>query len=199
MIIGVSITMRTAFRDSTQEFSNTFHYDNGGATPSVAEAEKIIDQLVIHLKAMHATSVTFIRARLWSAGGTREQNTMIFQKPLLGQGSQLVGTNIDKERAYLLQWPAGKDRRGRPVRLKKWFHYMCAPSGGNLAASVLDNTAGLSDAERTVLQNHAAKFQPLFVDLIGYQLVSKSGRGVQGDVRAHRYFEHHQLGDQWRT
>lgn len=198
-IVGVSITKRTAFRDAAQEFSNTYHYNSGGANPSMSEAEKIIDHLVVLEKRIHATSVSFVRARLWSAGGTQEQNRMIFQKTLSGTGSLAADSIVDRERAYLMQWPAGRDVRGRPVRLKKWYH-TCAPIGlGAWPAGVLANTAGFSEANRTAAQDAVSSFAPLMVDLIPYALTSKTNREITGPVRCHKYLEHHQLGDQWRT
>lgn len=196
---GVSITKRTAFRDSTQEFANTYHYSYTGLNPSASLAESIIDAIVAIEKPFHSGDVTFVYARLWSSGGTIEQNAMIFEKVLTGVGTSALNASMDKERAILVQWNAGKDIRNRTVRLKKWFH--CCGSFGSVAfaASHLNNTSSLTIAQRGTVQGLVEALNPLVVNGSGMDLVAESGRETDGPAVAHKYLEHHQLGDQWRA
>jgi hypothetical protein len=195
---GVSITKKTAFRDSVQSFSNTYHYWYVGLNPSSSLANDIIDRLVVVEKTLHSSAAQFIYARLWSAGGSPSQNTMIFEKALNTYGTNPFDASIDRERAHLFQWSAGKDSRGRPVRLKKWFHSMGAIAGISVAGGVGANTSGFTEAQRTTLESWAAPLNPLVVNGSGMSLVSATNRGTDGNVRAHKYLEHHQLGDEWR-
>ncbi len=199
-LVGVSITKRVAFRNSTQEFSNIYHYTYVGVNPGAGLAEQIVDELVRVEKLLHASSVSFIRARLWSAGGTIAENTMIFQKALTGTGSVQDQPEMDRERAVLVQWAAGKDRRGRPVRLKKWFH-SCGryESTLNVPVPVLANQDRISAAGRDAVAVTCRSFSPITIGTQQYALCSERGRlteGLQGVT--HPYLEHHQLGDQWR-
>lgn len=197
--VGVSITKRVSFRDSTQEFANTYHYTYVGLNPSQSLAESIIDAIVALEKPIHSAEVSFVFARLWSSGGTIDQNAMIFEKVLTGTGTAATNTNMDRERAVLVQWSAGKDIRNRPVRLKKWFH--CCGAFGNIAfaASHMQNAASLSVGMRDGIASLTAGFNPLIVNGSGMDLVAESGRPTDGPVKAHKFLEHHQLGDQWRA
>lgn len=199
--VGVSITKSVAFRGATQEFSNVYYYDVT-ATPSVASAEAMIDALVTGEKSIHATSVTFVRGRLWSQVGTPAQNEMIAQKNLSGTGARSQETSLDKERAFLFRIRAGVDSRGNPVYLRKWFH-ACGQfvSGQTLATGTLSNSSGFTQAERD-----AQVAQMTWVDNAngagnGATLVAKSGRAPTAGAtwQAHQFLEHHQLGDMWRA
>src|SRR5215213_3988028 len=127
--ISISITKRVPFRDATQEFSNVYVYGSAGLNPSAAAAQSLSDEVVTKEKAFHATSVSFVYARVWSSGGSPSANEMIYEGVLTGTGSTTPNTSMDKERAFLLQWPAGVDSKGRPVKLRKWFH-TCGAFGG---------------------------------------------------------------------
>jgi hypothetical protein len=197
--IGISITKRTAFRDSVQEFSNVYHYESGGAYPDPIAAALLIDELVTFEKSCHATSVTFVQAKCWKAGESKEQNVMIAQKVLTGTGSTSASSGMDKERAYLVQWSAGVDSRGKPVRLKKWFHACGFFAGHTLDSSKLDNTTGFSTADRNAIATKADECKTIG-DSNQWVLAAASGRQMDNAAAAvaHKYLEHHQLGDQWR-
>lgn len=198
--VTISVTKRTAFRDSTQEFSNVYTYGAVGPNPTAADAEDLLDELVAFEKSIHSTAVTFVHGRVWSSGGTQAQNVLIFQKALSGAGSALLsGTPIDKERAFLIQWRAGVDSRGRPVSLKKWFH-TCGLFGtvNAVNTAIAENTAGFTQAQRDQIAGLADGCTRLGT-LEEWGLIADSGRQRDGGPpTAHKYLEHHQLGDQWR-
>lgn len=202
--IGISITKEIAFRDNQQEFSNVYYYGNGaGANPGASDAEALLDALVALEKTFHSTLVSFVHGRLWSAGGTEQQNEMLAEKTLAGTGSTTPDANMDKERAYLMQWPAGVDSRGKEVFLRKWYHSCGVFPGGPspVPGGVLSNATGFTVAQRTAMMGNADDILTLGVaGSPGWSLVSKVGRNVTGPASgdAYKYLEHHQLGDQWR-
>ena len=198
---GVSITKSTSFRGGTQEFSNVYYYE-AATMPDESTANTIIDNLTQLEKTFHATSVTFVRGRLWSQGGSPGSNNMISQKNLTGTGARTVGTSMDKERAFLFRLRAGSDSRGNPVYLRKWFHAMGEfTSGATIASTQLQQTVAFTGAEKNV---QVAAMQAIG-DANGSpgspKLCAKSGRlpTVGENWQAHNYLEHHQLGDQWRA
>jgi hypothetical protein len=194
--IGISITKRCTFRDSLQEFSNVYHY-NVAALPSQATAEGFITELVNIEKGFHATHTTFVRGRLWSAGGTNAQNNMIAQVTLSGTGSLSPIANMDRERAFLVRWPAGSDSRGKPVFLRKYYHSGAAVGTATPGATQLEQTAGFTQAQR---DSYAGIMNNVRVLSAGQlNLVAESGRQTQGPAEGHKYLEHHQFGDQWRA
>src|SRR5215203_2993813 len=146
--IGVSITKSTAFRNSTQEFSNVYYYDVD-QQPSVAQADAFIDNLTALEKTFHGSNVTFLRGRCWSAGGTKAENNMISQKQLSGTGARLAASSLDKERAFLFRLRAGVSSTGQPVYLRKYYH-ACAEFvlSQSIPSSLLSNATGWTNAER---------------------------------------------------
>lgn len=201
--IGISIVKRCVFRDSIQEFTNTYHYGSLGLNPTEATALNLIDEVVIGEKAFHSTAVTFVRAACWSSGGTVSQNQMIAQKLLTGTGSTTPGTAMDMERAVLIQWPAGLDSLGRPVKLKKWYHCCGAFGSVVMTNNILQNVTAFSAADRTTMAN-LADANTRLGSPEAWGLVAESGRQRTGGILsadppvAHKYLEHHQLGDMWR-
>lgn len=197
--IGIAVTMRTAFRDSTQEWTNVFHYGSSFPNPSASSAEQKLDEVVAILKTCHSTLVTFVRGKVWSSGGSIAQNQMIFQKNLSGTGSTSTSAGFDKERAYLIQWPAGVDSRGHKVYLRKWFHSCGFFAGHSLASSIIDNSSGFSTTDRNTIAAKADELTRIGEGIEEWGMVAESGRQRDGGAPiAHKYLEHHQLGDMWR-
>lgn len=196
--IGISILKRTAFRGSTQEFSNHYFYRSNLALPDNALAGALIDEIVLTERDLHSTLVTFVMGRLWSHGLGAVNNQMILERPLSGTGNQATVTSFDKERAVLVRWPAGVDNRGRPVYLRKWYHSCGNCAGTAFGSGQLDNTAEINFAGLTAIQNKAAE-----IGVIGatsaWNLMAPSGRQFDGNQpQAHKFLEHRQFGDQWR-
>lgn len=196
---GVAVTKSVTFRGVAQEFGNTYHYTTAtGATDTVLDA--LLDAIVAKEKAIFATSVTFVRGKVWTSGGTKAENNMRVQKNLSGVGSLAYTTQtLDKERAWLVRFRAGNDSRGNPVYLRKWWHLDGVILGGStLTTGQQANTSQLDSAQRTALQNAADGFKSIVAPPNTFQLVAESGRQIDGATLAHPYLEHRQLGDMWR-
>jgi hypothetical protein len=197
--VGVSITKSVSFRGVAQEFSNTYYYET--PLPVIASvADSLIDNIVAKEKAIHSVVVSFLFARCWSAGGTKQENNMITQKSLSGTGSGVSPqSGQDRERAFLVRARAGVDTRGNPVYLRKWWHLEVGSfSGANVPAAALENTGQLTSASRTTLENAFDGFKTITALPQVFDLVSEKGRAITGATQAHPYLEHRQLGDQWR-
>lgn len=199
--IGISITKSTAFRNSTQEFSNVYFYE-GVSLPTISEADALIDTVVAREKTWHSASVTFVRGRLWSETGNKATSEMITQKNLSGTGARASSASFDKERAFLFRLRAGNDSRGNPVYLRKWFH-ACGVfyTGQTVQSAWLDQTAGFGSTERTALEGQMNSIGDLTGGGGPWKLCAKSGRlPTAGQTwRSHDFLEHHQLGDMWRA
>lgn len=196
---GINIEKSIAFRGGVQHFGNTYYYE--GPIPNTANLslEGLVDQLVVLEKAQHGNNITFTRGRLWSADGTKAENQMIVDKPLTGTGAVAINVNMDRERAFLIQFRAGVDSRGRPVYLRKWFHLLASTLGGvAISSDMLSQNSGLATAQKTALENFGNSFKQLIQDGTPMNLVAKSGRQITGATTAHPFLEHHQLGEEWR-
>jgi hypothetical protein len=199
--IGISITKSTPFRLSVQEFSNVYYYDLTGVLPDEAEANNLIDELVTVEKTFHSNQATFVRARLWSAGGTPGSNNMISQKNLSGVGSAVGSGDMDKERAYLFRIRAGNDSRGNPVYLRKWYHTMGTfPGGPSPVTGILSQTSGFTQAQRDAMAGNMDTVAEIG-GIGAWILCSKNGRLFDegANFQAHQFLEHHQFGDMWRA
>lgn len=198
--IGLSITKSCAFRDSTQEFSNVYYFEML-SEPSQAAGDTIIDNMVAKEKTFHSALVTFVRAKLWSAGGGAAANQMISQKNVSGVGARPGDSGTDKERAYLFRLRAGVDSRGNPVYLRKWYHACGAFVASNVPSGpILANATGYTQAERDAQVAAMSGIGDAAGSSGAPKLCSKNGRlpDAGANWSAHKYLEHHQLGDQWR-
>jgi hypothetical protein len=196
-IIGVSVEKTTDFRGVQQPFTNVYYYKR--VVPVVnTEYDTIKNELVTAEKLMHSTLVTFKKFRLWTADGSPGENEMLNQQDLSGTGSLLANTSMDKERAFLVMWPAGKDTRGKPVYLRKWYHACGNPTAQAISNDQLQNISVLSAPQRAEFANKANDLKVVGPVIDTWSICAKSGRETSGDAQCHRYLEHHQLGDQWR-
>ena len=200
--IGISITKSVAFRNSTQEFSNVYYYeDAAGSLPDETAAGALIDELTAFEKTVHGSSVTFVRGRLWSQGGSPGSNNMILQKNLSGTGSLTPDSNVDRERAFLFRIRAGSDSRGNPVYLRKWFHACAVFPGMSLSTTIMANTSSFSQGQRDAGVTAMQTIGAIGGGTEPWKLCSKAGRFPTAGQswQAHAFLEHHQLGDQWRA
>lgn len=199
--VGLSITKSCTFRNATQEFSNVYYFNGGVSLPSTSDADSLIDAVKSFEAGIHAGNVTFVRGRIWSDTGSKATNEMITQKLLSGTGS-LGSLVYDKERAFLFRLRAGNDSRGQPVYLRKWYH-----TGGNgpgnvaVQTNVMGNTTGFTSTERNNMASAVNTCQQFIIGGIPYSLCAKGGRvpGIGENFVCHPFFEHHQMGDQWRS
>jgi hypothetical protein len=199
--IGISLTKSVSYRNSTQEFSNVYYYTSSSPLPTENEADAMIDQLVAIEKAFHSTSVSYVRARCWSQGGSPGTNDMILQKNLAGTGSTTADNTMDRERAFLASIRAGVDSRGKPVYLRKWYH-SCGTGPGSVAASttIIAQTTGFTTTQRNAVGNAVSNISPIGTGGEVWTICAKSGREPSASFawQGHSFLEHHQLGDQWR-
>lgn len=192
-----SITKRAPFRNSTQEWSNVYTYGSVVA-PNESEVLARIDELTAFEKTIHANNTTFLHGRGWSSGGSISSNIMIGEKDLSGVGALTVNVNCDVERAYLFMWPCGFDSRGHQIYLRKWYHSCAAIPGSTLSTGILNNSSGFTSTERTAIASTVNAIRRIG-GADEYLLKSMAGRDSTADCTAHQFFEHHQLGDQWRA
>lgn len=199
--IGVSLTKQTAFRGSTQEFSNVYFYE-GLTYPDVSAADTIIDNLTTLEKTFHSSAVTFVRGRLWKETGNKATSEMISQKNLAGAGARTVVGAFDPERAFLFRLRAGVDSRGNPVYLRKWYHSVGQFTTSAIVSSVhLTQQTGFTGADKTALVAMMSAIGDANGSSGAWKICAKGGRlPTAGEVwTAHTWLEHHQLGDMWRA
>lgn len=196
--IGFAVTKEVQFRGALQPFTNVYYYKSPGPGPVPASAiDQVRDEVVAIERDLHSTEVNFTFYRGWLHTGDRQTSVMIKQGALSGTGNQGAAAAMDRERAFLMQWPAGLSVRNKPVYLRKWFHSCGACAGVGVLNGHLQNTTALSEGNRDTISTRMNDLR-IIGPLDEWLLVAKSGREHTGPGRVHKWLEHHQLGDQWR-
>lgn len=192
----MSITKSVSFRGVQQEFSNVYHY-NGGSWDETS-AESLIDTVKAAEVNLHSTDVTFVRGACWTADGGPSQNQMLKQKQLSGTGATATNLAMDRERAFLISFPAGTDSRGHPVFLRKWYHACGTIASVTISNGILQQTAAFTGANKTAIAGVANTLFAVTINSVPRDLCAASGRLATAAGVCHDYLEHHQLGDMWR-
>lgn len=193
----MAVVKSVSFRLVQQEFTNIYFFQRPAPwVPGGGAA--IINEIVGKEKAWHSTDVTFKRASLWSAGGTKAENQMLDQLTLSGTGNGTPSTTMDRERAVLIRWPAGVDVKGRPVYLRKWYHICGNWQTVGFSNGHMQNTLPIDDTSRSTIASAANGLKVVGGTVDTWTICASNGRSVTGDAQCHKWLEHHQLGDMWR-
>lgn len=193
---GIQIVKKVTFRGAEQEFSNVYHYSLPTAT--AIPAQGLVDAIVPVERDFHSTDVTFVRFSVWRSDAGPANNEMVLEGSLSGTGLAGTNTSMDRERAVLIQFPAGFSSTGKPVFLRKWYH-SCGSTiqSGTWSASVLQNTATIGTTPRAAIATRADALRTIHAEL--WVLSNKTGsRTAQAAAQCHPYLEHRQLGEMWR-
>jgi len=193
---GLVIVKSVLFRGVQQEFSNRYHYD--GAAMGQAQGTTLANNVKTIEQSLHSTDVTFLRYLVWEDTGLPGTSSMLVQGSLSGVGSGSTNASQDRERAVLVRWPAGTDSRGRPVYLRKYYHTCGAFGTVTFSAAELQNTAQISSGNRTTIETTCNGLNSVSDGTSSKSLEGPPGRFRAGTASAHKYLEHHQMGDMWR-
>lgn len=145
-IFGVSVEKDVDFRGGRERISNTYFYECGTGM-QVEQFEALGDKVVAAEREVHAPGVTFKLIRVWSAGGTKEQNQMVLIKDIDLNGTMSAPVTVAAELAVLVSFEcARRNRLGRKVYLRKYIRPQGLPV--NQAGAVIQreaiNSAGLA-------------------------------------------------------
>jgi hypothetical protein len=202
LIVGVSIEKAFSFRGGTQPFANVYYFEGAVTIEATTALTALVDKIVAKEKERFSTEVSFVRGRCWKADGTKAENVMIVDKALSGTGALSPSLNLDRERAFLVRYRAGVDSLGRPVYLRKFWHFDSSTFfSDSITNDQLKNKTTLSQTARTAFEGFADFFKVISDGVAGLpnmNLVSKKGRAITGGTQGHPFIEHRQLGDEWR-
>lgn len=121
-IYGVEVTKSVTWRDTTEKFSNVYHYSLATNLDSTL-ATDLVDQIAAAEKLCHGLAVTFEDGRVWSVGGTPSQNETIVIRDLSGTGSAASNAGYYVESAYVVRCDTNRNTTtGRRIYLRKYYH-----------------------------------------------------------------------------
>jgi hypothetical protein len=175
------------WRGNPQEFSNVYHYTSIGLDPGNLEGIK--NTLVAAEKAIHATAITFIRARAWgpTTEGPAGNNTQGIWD-LTGAGTATTDFARYRETAYLIYWKLGRyGSLNRMQYARKWLHTL---STNGVTPTPNDGTQLISAVPAALATYMTTVTNPA----LDYNLCTADGRVVQGPPTLYPWLEHRQLG-----
>jgi uncharacterized protein with PIN domain len=107
-----------------------YHYETD-YTVDATNAGEAIDAIVTFERPVHGASVNFKTGRLWTTGGTKEQNETLLIKDLTGTGSLSVSTDFYRELCIVVQSYTGRHSvTGKRIFLRKFIHSLGIPVSG---------------------------------------------------------------------
>ncbi len=180
--VAVAITKQTTWHGATEQYSNVYHFDGppvDGAPASLWTG--LINDLTAAEKPIHGTNVTFKTGRVWSVGGTKQENVTLALIDLTGTGS---GSAIKyfKEAAVLVEWECARlNIDGRKVYLRKYIRACAVLSGATDAEMQGENI--FSTTVKGPFKTYADKVQKVTTgtSLETFNLVSPNGRLPKAD------------------
>jgi hypothetical protein len=177
-IYGISISKQSSWHINPERWDNVYHYFFAAAL-DVAQAQNLVDQIVAAEKSCHSSSVAFLQARVWEAGGTPSENETILIATLSGTGTMTSVQAIWKECAVVVRCETTRNTStGRRIYLRKYYRcvHLNAAGGGaevGIAALTTSHRAPMVAAFET-LREVSVTPGPINVQLCapGGQLVS---------------------------
>ena len=193
MSTAISITKETAWRGTRERFSNVYVYDFEAFESADGDREAFIRALADAERPVHSIEVFYIEGRMWSTGGTTQENQTLAIVDLEGSGAATDTQNMDREACFVVQWRTSRPSiTQRPVTLKKWLH---SCSGLGSGPDVLSGRAQIAASTRDLLTTYGnAVRERSFAGLGPYPLVSSSNSGRQaGETFVLPWIEHHEF------
>lgn len=193
MQFGVQVVKSMDWRGGTERFANVYHYQNPVAFDSESGYVDLVNQIVAAEKAVHAVNVSFVEARVWSAGGTPAENEQIGIFDLAGAGTAAEQLSMDREAAYLVEWRTSRPSiTGRPVTLKKYLH-SCSLLGSTDSGTV-SGRSQLQASQINALTAYGDAVRRITVGTVTNDLVAPSSVDrVAGETFVFPWIEHHEL------
>lgn len=176
--VAVAITKRTLWHGQQESFDNVYYFDGPAFQAGDENYKRLVDAIVAAEKPVHGTSVEFMTARVWSAGGTIIQNITLGLYDLDGFGTA-AGSTLFGEAAALIEWQCERPNvLGRKVYLRKYIRSQQSP--GALTTDQATGKAALPAATVALYKSYADAVDiiPTVGGVIFY-LVSPTGRSIR--------------------
>jgi hypothetical protein len=120
-LYGLTIEKETLWEGQQERFNNTYYYEGPAEPPAVDGLRAFVNAVWGAETYVHGLDCSFKQARIWTAGGTKEQNVTILLMDLSGTGRSL-GSKIFKETAVQVSWETSRlTRVGRKIYLRKFI------------------------------------------------------------------------------
>jgi hypothetical protein len=133
-LVAVAITKETRYHGALEEFDNVYFYDSLIPQIGAENYERLATAVVDAEKLVHTNQVEFKSARVWSSGGTIQENITLGLFDLAGLGTMPIGFEIHAEGSILVSWECDRTSiLGRKVYMRKQLRPQALPTGGTAA------------------------------------------------------------------
>lgn len=132
-VVGLTLVKKMTFRgDTTEEFSNTYHFTGSVPADSTAWAA-LRDALITQEKTCYASNVYVIRAYGYDSDAENASAVYVSDfsgSPIAGTLSGSGGQGIAGDQAAWVRWKTSRvNANGKSIYLRKYFHGGYAASG----------------------------------------------------------------------
>ncbi len=189
--VSCSITKDFAYRGTREQFSNVYTYEVPNA--GLPEASNLIGALQSIEKKYHSAGVNFVSGRVWTTGGTKEQNETILISDLSGAGELSEEPRMHAQAVYECQWRTDRpSATGKPVYCRKYLR-LFSTGGAIFTDGMFAGSTPLPTAILSRLQDYMDSLNPLVVSGGSYAMVAPSGRVVNQRGVGPKYLSLHEL------
>lgn len=190
-VVGVSITKEFSWLGGKERFSNVYHYNPQEATAE--RAAEIVDALLAAEIPVHSTGVDFVESRVWTAGGTKEENDTIFMRDEADSGQATDDQRFFFIATYDISWKTGRENvLDRPVYLRKYLRSFSG-LGGVPSDSALAGRTQLPQGTIDTLQQYADAVGTLVTPSQDLTLTAPSGRSAVYQGVVEETIRYHEL------
>lgn len=127
-VYGVSVRKSTPWQGHTESWDNVYHFSLA-TNLDVALATDLVDQVAAAEKLCHDSTVAFEDGRVWSVGGTPQQNETIVIRDLSGNGAGVYTGGMFIESCVVVRCDTNRNTStGRRIYLRKYYHTCGVPS-----------------------------------------------------------------------
>lgn len=190
--VSVSITKDFPFRGARERFSNVYTFDV--PSPSVTVAQDLVARLVAIERPVHSAIVNHVEGRVWTSGGTPEQNETILITDLSGACDAVDQPVWHSQGVYEIQWRTDRPSvTDKPVYLRKYLRSFSSFNTTGWTNGHMAGSTPISAAVRAVLQTYADALNPLVTPGASFGLIAPSGRVVARPPQLPTYTSIHEL------
>jgi hypothetical protein len=185
---AVAISKVQTWHAKQERYDTVYHFEGPLFGQGDPRAKQIVDKLVAEEKKIYGDNVTFVGGRVWSTGGTIEENVTLGLFDLTGTGT-VAGAPVFGEAAVLIQWECTRlNVLGRKVYLRKYHRVGRLPGGGTVAEFMAQGRSVLDGSFLTIYSAYADAVLGFTIPAGGdYRLISPTGRKPK-EVQASRVY-----------
>jgi hypothetical protein len=190
--VSVAITKSFPYRGVRETFSNVYTFEVPAI--SVTIAQDLVGRLVTVETGAHGDIVEFEEGRVWTSGGTKEQNETILITDLSGKGGAVSEPNFHAQGVYEIQWRTDRPSvTDKPVYLRKYLRAFSSYGSPSWTNGMMAGSTPISTDIKSRLQSYADNVNPLETSGGPFRLIAPSGRKVSRAPQLPIYTSIHEL------